>query len=332
MDKRKHISYAKYGYIFSIPFVIAFLIFSLYPILYTLVIGFTDLQGIGKTELHLAKTPFENFISMFNNASFKKALGNTAGLWICNFIPQLGMALLLTAWYTDKRMKIKGKGLFKIIFYLPNIITAASVAILFRALFGYPMGPVNDFLTRFGLYHSEDGRGFFFFNDKFSTRAIIVFIQFWMWYGYTMVTLVSAVIGIDPGIFEAAELDGANRWQQFWRITIPCIRPIMLFILVTSMIGGLNMFDIPQLLNNAGNPDGASLTVNVLIYALAFKGKYQYNKAAATSVIMFVLIVAISLLLFFSLRDKDEAAARKARKRDLKERKMQEKVYGKAGF
>ena len=325
MGKRKTISYARYGYIFSIPFVITFLIFSLYPIFYTLVVGFTDLQVIAKTDFHFLKNPFQNFQFVLTSDTFKTSLANTAGMWICNFIPQLGMALLLTAWYTDRRMRIRGKGAFKVIVYLPNIITAATIAILFKSLFGYPMGPVNDFLNRIG----KDS--VYFLNNKMSTRAIVVFIQFWMWYGYTMVTLISAVIGIDPGIFEAAELDGANRWQQFWRITIPCIRPIMLFVLVTSMIGGLNMFDIPMLLN-AGGPDSATMTVSLWIYNLAFTGKHQYNRAAAASMLVFTIILILSLILFYILRDKDEAKALKARKREAKERKMQEKLYGKAGF
>ena len=325
MGKRKTISYARYGYIFSIPFVLTFLIFSLYPIFYTIIVGFTDLQGIAKTDFHFLKNPFQNFVFILNSETFRKALANTAGMWICNFIPQLGMALLLTAWYTDRRMKIKGKGAFKVIVYLPNIITAATVAILFRTLFGYPMGPANDFLSRIGK------EAYFFLNNKTATRAIVVFIQFWMWYGYTMVTLISAVIGIDPGIFEAAELDGANRWQQFTRITIPCIRPIMLFVLVTSMIGGLNMFDIPMLLA-AGGPDSGTMTLSLFIYNLAFTGKHQYNRAAAASIFVFALILILSMVLFYILRDKDEAKARKARKLEAKERKMQEKLYGKAGF
>ena len=101
-------------------------------------------------------------------------------------------------------------------------------------------------------------------------------------------------------------MDGANGWQTFWYVTIPNIRTILLFTLVTSLIGGLNMFDIPKLFM-LGGPDNATTTTSVFIYNLAFSGTYQYNRAAAASMIMFVIIVAVSLIMFYMLRDRDEA-------------------------
>ena len=132
-----------------------------------------------------------------------------------------------------------------------------------------------------------------------------------------MVNLTAGVIGISPEIFEAAEIDGANRVQTFFQVTIPCIRQIMLFVLVTSLIGGLNMFDIPQLYistrcNNAG------LTTNMYIRNQAFGGSYMYNRAAAASVILFIVIVALSSILFFILRDKDEAKLKKLKKQEMR--------------
>jgi multiple sugar transport system permease protein len=231
-------------------------------------------------------------------------------------MPQIGLALLLTAWFTDVRSKIKGMGFFKVVFYMPNIITAATVAILFNALFGSPTGPINDILISL---HIQDGPVQYLVN-KSTAQGIVIFIQFWMWFGYTMVTLISGVIGIDPAIFEAAEIDGANRVQTFLFITLPCIRTIMLFTLVTSLIGGLNMFDIPKCFLDGG-PDSATLTTSVFIYNQAFSGSYIYNKAAAASMIMFVIIVFFSSFLFYILRDKDEAALKKMKKRELREAK-----------
>lgn len=306
MKRKKKSGYAKWGYIFTLPFTIAFCIFSLYPTLYTAVIGFTDLKGIGKTSFHFLSDPFANFKTILASPTFHTAFANTIGIWVLNFIPQLILALLLTAWFTDRRFKIPGEGAFKVMFYMPNIITAATVAILFNALFGYPMGPVNDLLTRFGFISSPIN----FLVKKNAARAIVIFIQTWMWYGYTMIVLISGVLGISPEIFDAAEVDGANGWQTFWLITLPNIRTILLFTLVTSLIGGLNMFDIPQLFA-LGGPDNATLTTSVFIYNQAFKGSYMYNRAAATSMIMFIVICAASILLFWLLRDKDEAALRR---------------------
>ena len=311
--KNQHSRYAKYGYIFSIPFVVAFAIFSLYPTLYTAVIGFTDLKGIGATDIHFLDDPFLNFKTVLSSPTFHSAFKNTLKMWGLNFVPQLLLALLLAAWFTDRRFKVPGEGIFKVLFYMPNIITAATIAILFNALFGYPMGPVNDILTRVGILAQPMN----FLVKKSIAQGVVIFIQTWMWYGYTMIILISGVLGISPEIFEAAEVDGANGWQTFWLVTLPNIKTILLFTLVTSLIGGLNMFDIPKLFL-MGGPDNATLTTGVFIYNQAFSGAYMYNRAAAASMIMFVIIVIVSILLFWLLRDRDEEALQKEIKRQKK--------------
>lgn len=300
MKRKKRLNYSKYGYLFSLPFVIAFLIFSLYPIIYTAVIGFTDLQGLGKTDWKFLEEPFANFKTILTSPTFRTALKNTVVLWGCNIVPQMFLALLLTAWFTDRRNKIKGKSIFKVLFYMPNIITAATIAILFNALFGYPMGPVNDIVITLGWAEEP----IHFLVNKNIARIIVIFIQTWMWYGYTMIVLISGVLGISPEIYESAEVDGANRVQTFFRITLPNIKTILLFTLVTSLIGGLNMFDIPKLFL-MGGPDNATLTTSVFIYNQAFSGSYMYNRAAAASMIMFTIICIVSAILFLALREKD---------------------------
>ncbi|MCR5160346.1 MAG: sugar ABC transporter permease [Lachnospiraceae bacterium] len=321
MNKRKSVSYAKYGYLFSLPFLIAYLIFSLYPTVYTAIIGFTDLKGVSTTTFHfLTEDPFQNFKTILTSPTFQTAFKNTVGMWVLNFIPQILLALLLTAWFTDRRFKVPGVGVFKVLFYMPNIITAATVAILFNALFGYPMGPVNDLLTRFGILSEP----YNFLIKKNIARGIVIFIQTWQWYGYTMIMLISGVLGISPEIFESAEIDGANGWQTFWKVTLPNIKTILLFTLVTSLIGGLNMFDIPQMFL-VGGPDNATMTTNVFIYKLAFSGGYLYNRAGAASMIMFVIIVALSLVMFYFFRDKDEVAQKKIEKQVRREMKKRAK-------
>ncbi len=319
--KKSKLGYARYGYIFSIPFVIAFLLFSLYPIVYTVVIGFTDLKGLGMTSFHfLTDDLLRNFKTVLTNPSFKTALKNTVIIWLFNFIPQILLALLLTAWFTDKRSTVKGQGLFKVLFYMPNIITAATIAILFNALFGYPMGPVNDLMMKMGFFDFPVQM----LLNKTVARGVIIFIQTWMWYGYTMVVLISGVLGISPEIFEAAEVDGANRVQTFFYVTLPNIKTILLFTLVTSLIGGLNMFDIPKLFL-LGGPDNATLTTSVFIYNQAFSGSYMYNRAAAASVIMFIIIAILSALMFQVLRDRDEEKLRRQIKQQEKSYKLRQK-------
>ncbi len=304
--KKRSVSYAKYGYIFSIPFVVTFLIFSLYPTLFTVVIGFTDLRGLGKTSFSFLSDPFANFKLILANQSFRQSLANTAIIWTMNFIPQITLALLLTAWFTTRRFYIRGQGAFKVLIYMPNIITAATIAILFNSLFGYPKGPINDLLIKFGLLERPQNCHL----QKWTAKGVVAFIQFWMWYGNSMIVLIAGVLGIDPTLFEAAEIDGANSTQIFFRITLPRLRTILLYVLVTSMIGGLQMFDIPRLYL-LGGPDSATLTSSVFIYNQAFSGSYLYNRASAASIIVFLIIVVLSVALFFVMRDRDEAKARR---------------------
>ena len=313
--KLKGISYSKYGYLFSIPFVVAFLIFTLYPTIYTATLGFTDCKGIdGPENYKFLEHPFEVFQKVLNMEAFKTSLKNTVMIWIMNFIPQITLALLLTAWFTSHSNEIKGKGFFKVVFYMPNIITAATVAILFNTLFGYPKGPVNDFLVSTGLTDSE----VYFTASKTASRIIVAFIQFWTWYGNTMIVLISGVLGISPDIYEAAQIDGANGVQTFFRITIPNLKTVLLYTLVTSLVGGLNMYDIPAMFANGG-PDNATLTTSVFIMKQAFSGRYIYNRAAAASMIMWVIIALCSAVLFFIMRDKDQIKLDKEIKKAKKE-------------
>lgn len=300
---------------FAVPFILIFLMFTLYPTLYTFVLSFTDAHGVGN-KISVLEEPLENFTKILSNATFKGALKNTVILWILNFIPQITLAMVLTAWFTARRVTIKGQGFFKVLFYMPNIITAASIAILFNALFGYPSGPVNSVLTSIGF----QTKSFDFFTSKTASQLIVAFIQFWIWYGNTMIVLISGVLGISPDIYEAADIDGANGVQIFFRITIPNLKTVLLYTLVTSLIGGLNMFDIPKLFNRGG-PDNATKTVSVFIYDLAFTGKQNFARAAAASIFMFIIIALCSAFLFWLLRDKEAIALEKQKKRDLKARR-----------
>jgi multiple sugar transport system permease protein len=315
--RRKGVSYAKYGYLFSLPFVLAFLVFSLYPVLYTAFIGFTDMKGILPKPVQILDDPFKNFKDLiFDNVSFRTSLSNTFIIWIANFVPQILLGLLLTAWFTSRRFKVRGQGTFKILLYMPNIITASTIAVLFNSLFAYPMGPVNSLLEMMGIIDSP----VYFLQDKTTARGIVAFIQFWMWYGNTMIILIAGVMGINPTLFEAAAIDGASGFQTFMRVTLPSLKTILLYTLITSMVGGLQMFDIPQLFLYGG-PDNATLTTSVFIYGQAFKGSYMYNSAAAASMIMFVIAAILAAILFYLMRDRDAGKFRKAQRKTKKANK-----------
>jgi len=321
MRKRhKGVNYAKYGYIFSIPFVLGFLVFTLYPLGYTAVLAFTDFSGAASLisgEMNILDDPFENFsMLLFDNQLFWTSITNTFRIWITNFIPQIVLALLLTAWFTNNRNKIKGQGLFKVLFYMPNIITAGSIAVLFGAFFAFPLGPANHIISLLGI----ENQPFNFTASPAASRNIIAFIQFWMWYGYTMLILIAGVLGINPELYEVAEIDGANGIQKFFFVTLPNLKTVLLFTVVTSIVGGITMFDIPWLFNQGG-PVNSTTTVSLFIYNLAFTGRLRYNVAAAASILVFLMIAALSVAVFYLLRDKDAAQLKKeerALRRSLK--------------
>ncbi|MCL2576865.1 MAG: Ig-like domain-containing protein [Defluviitaleaceae bacterium] len=266
--------------------------------------------------------PLHYFNDVLNSPLFRTALRNTIFIWLMNFIPQIVLALALAAWFTNSMMKLKCVGFFKIMFYMPNIITAASIALLFNTLFGHPIGPVNDFLMRVGFTGESINIMVGIFAEPFGFRIfnaqlIVAFIQFWMWYGVTMIILIAGIMGISPSLFESAAIDGASHFKTFIHVTLPSLRTVVVYVLVTSFVGGMQMFDIPRLFNN-GQPHNSTLTTSLFIFHQAFEGAQRFNRAAAASMIMFVIICVVSSILFFVTRDRDAAQLRreyKARER-----------------
>lgn len=297
------VNYSRYGYLFVAPFLIAFAVFTLYSIIFTVQIAFTDMTNWRLNDM--TSVGFANFKLLLDPTSavgngFWTSFTNTLIMWIFNFVPQLLMALLLANWYTNSRLRLRFQGGFKVLIFMPNTITAATIAILFYALFNYPIAPINTLLQQVGFLNQP----VWFMRSVPFSRGLISFLQWWMWYGNTMIVLIAGILGINPDLFEAGLVDGCNSRQMFRKITLPLLKPILLYTLVTSMIGGLQMFDIPQLLTE-GNPQGTTNTVARFIYRQAFFGSYNFNYAAASSIILFFIILVLSGLLFYFMRDKD---------------------------
>lgn len=306
------VNYNRYGYYFVAPFIIVFLVFQLYPILFTFRTSLSDAIGWNKINDSVI-TGFENFKLYFDPGSvlfkdFWSSFGNTLLIWVVNFVPQILLALLLASWFTDSRLQLKFRGGFKMLLFMPNIITAATIAVLFYSIFNYPIAPANSFLQQAGILHAP----YEFYRSTTASRSIISFVQWWMWYGNTMIILIAGIMGISPDLYEAALVDGCTSRQTFYYITLPLIKPILLYNLVTSMIGGLQMFDIPHLLTE-GNPNKTTNTIARFIYSQAFTGSRNFNYASAASVILFIFIVMASLMLFWLMRDRDTTRALRRR-------------------
>lgn len=329
----KSISYAKYGYMFIAPFFIVYCIFQLWPLINTFRLSF---YGNGKTlETFVGLKNFQNILfgsetsipAQAIHEEFFNYFQNTIIIWLGNFVPQIILSLLLAVWFTDAKLKIPGKGFFKVIMYMPNIITAASVSALFLVLFGDgKYGAINSLLLSKEMI-VEPIR---FITDKTNSRILVMFIQTWMWFGNTMIMLMSGIMGINPSLFEAANIDGANSFQIFRKVTLPLLRPIMVYTLITSMIGGLQMFDIPYLLHTGNTLVPHIQTAAVFVYEKFHKTPYSpsYGYSAAASVILFFITGILGIFVFFFNRDKDEAERKKKLKKLKKQAKMRNKGFG----
>ena len=299
----------KFGYLFTLPFVVIFLIFNLWPTIYTFLLSFGDLRGL-KTNFNIIG--FANFAKLFSDRYFWGAVGNTFIIWGLNFVPQLGLALLFAVWLTNTKFDLHGKNLFRALFYMPNLLTATSVAILFRSLFGYPIGPVNQMIMKIGVI----SEAFNFFRSVPASRIIVAFIQWWMWCGQTLILLMAAITAISPSLYESAVIDGANEWQCTWKITIPLLRPMMFYLLITSMVGGMQMFDIPFLITGMhGEPDFKIRTTAVYMYNIAFQGRNDYSYAAAISIGMFIIIIILALLINYLTKERAPRSYKKGGKK-----------------
>ena len=354
----KKVSYAKYGYLFILPFFIVYFIFTFWPLIQTFILSFYGNGTLAKAGYNAGFTKddfvgLNNFKIILTNAKesdydsktllkfhttmheeFTRSLKNTVILWVGNFIPQLALSLSLAVWFTDAKLRIPGKGFFKVVMYLPNVITAASVAVMFYQILsdGNRPGALNSFL----LQHNIIDEKILFITGEWGGRASIWFIQTWMWFGNTMIMLMSGILGINPSLFEAASIDGASSGQTFRKITLPLLTPIMSYTLITSMIGGLQMFDIPFLLKSKTSPyeqEKHLTTVAVFIYKNYFRNvgdaeNRNYGISGAASVTLFIITLCLGLIGLYISRDKDAIAKKKQIKKNAKQAKLKDKQFG----
>ena len=288
----KVVKYNKWGYLFLLPFMVVFIIFQLIPLCTTIYNSFFENYRSGLLQVGPTFVGFENYRRLFSDGDIWVYAKNTLVMWIMCFVPQILLSLLLGAWFSDVRLKLKGSRFFKTVIYLPNLIMASAFAMLFFTLFS-DGGPINSMLMQMGLIHEP----YKFLSNVWSTRGLIAFMNCLMWFGNTTILLMAGMMGIDTSLFEAAEVDGATSTQVFFQITLPLLRPILVYVMITSLIGGLQLFDVPQILTNGtGDPVRSSMTL------IMFLNKHLYSKnygmSGALSVILFIITGILSLVVF----------------------------------
>lgn len=284
--RSRRISPGAYGYLFIAPFFIVFVIFQLYPILYSLYLSFTDWEGYGPPGF----TGLANYRHLIHDDLFAKSLSNTLIIWLMSIVPELILALVLALVLNER--KIRGKHFFRAVFYFPNIVTPVSIGVLFSLLFDWQTGAVNRVLH--GLHIVDHPINWL--GNPLLSQVLVAAVMCWQWFGYNMLLYIAGLQSIPPELYEAARVDGATAVQVARKITIPLLRPVIVFTLITSVIGGMQIFDVPYLLNGTG-PDNSTLTIVMYLYDSAFKDSH-YGYASAIAYVTFVLIAVLSTIVF----------------------------------
>lgn len=298
-NNHKAVSYNKWGYIFLIPFVVVYLIFQLVPLISTIYNSFFENYRSGLTQIGPNFVGLANYAKLFQDGDIWIYFKNTMIMWVMGFIPQILVSLLLAAWFSNPSLRLKGQRFFKTVIYLPNLIMASAFAMLFFTLFA-DGGPINAMLMQSGILK----QAYSFFSHAWSARTLVAVLNFLMWFGNTTILLMAGMMGIDSSLYEAAEVDGATSSQIFRKINLPLLRPILIYVMITSLIGGMQMFDVPQILTN-GTGDPMRSTMTLIMFLNKHLFSKNYGMGGALSVFLFIITGVLSLIVFRFNKIKD---------------------------
>lgn len=277
-----------------------YLVFQFIPLASTIYNSFFENYRSGLTQIGPNFVGLENYRTIVVNGDLITYAENTLIMWVMGFVPQIIVSLLLAAWFSNPSLRLRGQRFFKTVIYLPNLIMASAFAMLFFTLFA-DSGPVNSILAQMGILAEP----YKFMSNVWSARTLVAFMNFLMWFGNTTILLMAGMMGIDTALFEAAEVDGATSTQAFFKITIPLLRPILVYVIITSLIGGLQMFDVPQILTNAtGDPMRSTMTL--IMYLNKHLYSKNYGLGGALSVVMFIVTAILSMIVYKFTNKKED--------------------------
>ena len=288
----KVVQYNRWGYYFLIPFIVVYLLFQFVPLVTTIYNSFFENYRSGLKQIGPNFIALGNYLKILSNADLWKYAGNTMIMWIIGFLPQIITSLLLGAWFTDPSLRLRCQRFFKTVIYLPNLIMASAFAMLFFTLFS-DSGPVNSILMQLGII----SKPFTFLSNTTAARSLVGSMNYIMWFGNTTILLMAGMMGIDTTLFEAAQVDGATSTQIFFHITLPLLRPILVYVLITSLIGGIQMFDVPQILTN-GTGDPARNTMTMIMWLNKHLYSKNFGMGGALSVLLFIITGVLSMIVY----------------------------------
>lgn len=275
-------------YLFISPFLILFAVFGLFPLLFSLYLAFQSWEptsGLGGMQF----VGFDNFTFALNDEWFWKSLGNTGWLAVASGLPQHLAAIPLAVFI--HRYLLRSRNWVIGVYFLPYITSTVAIAIMFSSLFSTDFGLINLGLTHIFSFSPVDWMG-----SAIHIKPAIAFIVFWRYVGFNAVLYLAALQTIPSDLYEAATLDGASSWQQFWHITLPSLKPMIYFGVTLSVIGGLQLFEEPFILTGGrGGSDQAGMTTAMYLYRMAFDFN-DFGAASAMSWLLFLIVVVLTWL------------------------------------
>jgi multiple sugar transport system permease protein len=315
--------YNKWGYIFFIPFAVGFLAFRFFPLAETFYFAFCYLKHAGNTEPQflpaIGEPLFKNFMEIFATESFKDAFRNTFEMWLSTAIPELAFTFWLASIVTDRRLNIKGRLLFKTGFFFPKLAQGTQMGMV---LSNHMIATVGSTIGFFLIACAMNGFGIteedvsFFLTGRFFIIVLSIYLHF----GITFIYIIAGLTGIPVEVMEAAEMDGANRLQTFFRVTLPCMKPMMFFIAVITIVDGLGTFEAPAIISAPFDIFRENLTLTMFMQNQFYMGSYAYDRASAASLIMLALYAFFAGLVYFIfIRDRYEAKQRKLIRKERRE-------------
>lgn len=294
-NKNRSLNYKldRKAWLFVIPSIILVTVFVFYPMIQAFI---TSLQsGMGN---NLSFVGIDNYKRLLTDSTFKKALFNTVLYLIIQVPIMIILALFISAILNDK--KLKARGFFRTAIFLPCVTSLVAYSIIFKSLFATD-GFVNAFLMNINVISEPIA----WITHPIWARILIIIAITWRWTGYNMVFYLAGMQSIDDSIYEAAEIDGASAFMIFKSITLPLLKPIILFTTINSTIGTLQLFDETVNITNGG-PANATITISQYIYNLLFKYSPNFGYAAAISYVIVLIIVILSFIQLKAGGDKDE--------------------------
>lgn len=271
------------GWAFVIPSMILIIGFVFYPMVQAFITSFQT--GMGN---NLTFTGLDNYKRLLTDSTFKKALGNTVIYLVVQVPIMIILALVLSSILNDKNLKFRG--FFRTAIFLPCVTSLVAYSIIFKSLFATD-GFINALLMNMNLISKPIA----WITDPVFAKTLIIIAITWRWTGYNMMFYLSGLQGIDDGIYEAAQIDGAGAFARFKSITLPMLRPIILFTTINSTIGTLQLFDETRNITDGG-PANATITISQYIYNLLFRYTPNFGYAAAVSYVIVLMIVILSLI------------------------------------